>query len=145
MANYCKYCGESVEVNAKFCGKCGEAVAVKNYSSGNGKWLRIGALAVVVVLIIVLFSKCASGNVEDMLVGSWYTTEYDSLAFVLYDDGTCKLDGEYGTGKWAVVNENKLKLSNFYGETVTPEIVDISNSELVLNYGSSTRTFVKGD
>ena len=145
MANYCKYCGESVEVNAKFCGKCGEPTAVNEVYPGNVKWLRIGALALVVVLIIVLFTKCVGGSVEDMLVGSWYTAEYDSLAFVLYDDGTCKLDGEYGTGKWAVVNDDKLKLSNFYGETVTPEIVDISKDELVLNYGSSTRTFVKGD
>lgn len=145
MSKYCRYCGEPVEASAKFCGKCGEPVAVNSDHSGINKLIKIGTLALVVVLIIVLFSKCVGGSVEDMLVGSWYTSEYDSLAFVLYDDGTCKLDGEYGTGKWAVVNDNKLKLSNFYGETVTPEIVDISNNELVLNYGSSTRTFVKGD
>ena len=145
MSKYCRYCGEPMETGAKFCGKCGEPVTVNKDHSGNDRLLRIGTLALVVVLIIVLFSRCGGGSIEDMLVGSWYTAEYDSLAFVLYDDGTCKLDGEYGTGKWAVVNDDKLKLSNFYGETVTPEIVDISKDELVLNYGSSTRTFVKGD
>lgn len=145
MAKYCKYCGEPVGANTKYCGKCGAPVVVKNNPSGNGKWFRICALALVMVLIILLFSRCGGGSVEDNLVGSWYLERNGSHMFTLYDDGTCKIDGEYGTGTWAVVNENKLKLSNFYGSTQVVEIVDVSRDMLVVGDDDSTQTLVKGD
>ena len=145
MSKYCRYCGEPIEANAKFCGKCGEAVLAKADPPRWGKILKIGALALVVVLIVVLLSKCGGGSVEDNLVGSWYLERNGSYMFTLYDDGTCKIDGEYGTGTWAVVNENKLKLSNFYGSTQVVEILDVSRDTLVVGDDDSTQTLVKGD
>lgn len=145
MSKYCRYCGEPIEANAKFCGKCGEAVEVKADPTRWGKILKIGALALVVVLIVVLLSKCGGGSVEDNLVGSWYLESNGSYMFTLYDDGTCKIDGVYGTGTWAVVNENKLKLSNFYGSTQIVEIVDVSRDTLVVGDDDSTQILVKGN
>lgn len=97
------------------------------------------------LLIILLLSQCGGGSVEDNLVGSWYLERNGSYMFTLYDDGTCKIDGEYGAGKWAVVNDNKLKLTNFYGSTEVIEIVDLSKDTLIVGNGEDTQTLVKGN
>ncbi len=91
------------------------------------KWLLI------VLICIMALSACGiSGNYEHQLTGTWYMEGSKEAAFVLYDDGTCEIAGEYGTGTWSVVNDNQLKLTNFYGEAETMPIVSIENNCLIL-------------
>lgn len=46
---------------------------------------------------VLLLSACGT-NYEKQLVGAWYRENASSPSFILYDDGTCEIDGEYGTG-----------------------------------------------
>lgn len=59
---------------------------------------------------------------ENQLTGSWYaepgTARVSGPIFTLYSDGTCEIDGQYGTGTWAVVNDGLLKLTDFYGQVI---------------------------
>ena len=103
---------------------------------------RFSALIMVMVMAVGLIS-CGSQSLEDQLVGPWYLDGQPSRdrdgnntpAFTLYDDGTCEIASEYGTGTWAVVNENQLKLTNFYGESHTATIESIDNGRLTLDQG----------
>ena len=53
-------------------------------------------------------------------------------AVVGYDDGTVNVPGSYGLGKWSLVNDNQLILSDFYGETIILKIenIDADNMEV---------------
>ena len=81
---------------------------------------------------------------EDQLVGSWYRNGKTSITrdgtrgpiFTLYDDGTCELASEYGTGTWSIVNENQLKLTNFYGESETETIASVEDGRFILDDGT---------
>ena len=68
---------------------------------------------------IALLAACnaaPSTKPEDKLVGTWYDTDgYHELTF--YDDGTYTKTGEYGTGKWSITSDGKLKFVDFYGTT----------------------------
>lgn len=98
------------------------------------------AVMLCIVSLSLIFTGC-SKSLESQLVGSWYregnvTTNRDGgkgPAFTLYSDGTCEIASEYGTGTWAVVNENQLKLTNFYGESETITIVSIEDGCLTLD------------
>ena len=59
--------------------------------------------------------------------GTWYIEGLSDPAFTFYDDGSCKIQGEYGTGKWALVNDDQLKISTFYGETIVITIESIKD------------------
>lgn len=98
------------------------------------KRLKVLSLLVCTVFVLSLFCGC-SGGYEKKLTGSWYREGYSSPYFTLYSDGTCEIDGEYGTGKWAVVNEDQLKLTNFYGESETCGIEAIKGGTLSLDSG----------
>ena len=72
---------------------------------------------------VMLLSGCdGSGSYEKKLADSWYAEGDSSPILTLYSDGTCEIEGEYGTGTWAVVNDDQLKLTNYYGETSTVTI-----------------------
>lgn len=95
-------------------------------------------------LCIVLLSLVGCGNkvvsLEEQLVGAWYKDGKlvsdgwggEGPSFTLYDDGTCEIAGEYGTGTWSIVNDNLLKLTNFYGESATALIISIEDGCLTL-------------
>ena len=80
------------------------------------KTTRVGAVALLLALVLSL-AGCGK-SLEKQLVGSWYLEGRSDPAFTFFDDGSCKIQGEYGTGKWVIVNDDQLKISNFYGETV---------------------------
>lgn len=148
MAKYCKQCGERMNDNAKFCGMCRAPFEMETGNPGKPDRLKkagkILILAVILIMMISFITKCAGGgSIESKLVGSWYFEKNDSFAFTLYDDGTCEIDGEYGSGTWTVVNDSKLKLTNFYGQSDASEIDKISGNTLVLGSGEKTQTFVK--
>lgn len=91
---------------------------------------------------VVLLSGCGT-NYEKQLVGTWYREGASSPAFILYDDGTCEIDGEYGTGSWAVVNDDQFKLTNFYGESETATIAKADKETFVITDGSNEVRFYK--
>ena len=99
------------------------------------KKFKVLSLLVCVVLVLSLFCGCGGGY-EKKLTGSWYHEGYSSPYFTLYSDGTCEINGEYGTGKWAVVNENQLKLTNFYGESEICGIEAVKGGTLTLDNGT---------
>ncbi len=80
---------------------------------------------------------------KSQLIGSWYLngeTTYDrdgkeSPTFILYSNGTCMIASAYGTGTWELVNENRLKLTNFYGESETIAIESLKDGCLTLEGG----------
>lgn len=108
------------------------------------------ALALLAAFVIGLVAGLALGKLEfgkkseDLLVGAWYadpeTTSFEEPYFTLYSDGTCAILMEYGTGSWSVVNDDQLKITNFYGQIInifdgssTPmTIVSLEKGHLVL-------------
>ena len=69
---------------------------------------------------------------EKLIIGDWYQQWSDSLTFSIYDDGTVNVPSSYGLGKWSLVNDNQLILSDFYGETIILKIenIDADNMEV---------------
>lgn len=74
------------------------------------------------ILIMGCLTACST-NYEKELLGSWYSDPW-GYQFELYSDGTCDISGEYGTGTWAIVNDNQLKVTNFYGEVTDHWTID---------------------
>lgn len=81
-----------------------------------------------------------SADIKEELVGSWYEEGSSTPTFTLYSDGTCKIDNEYGTGTWSVVNENLLKLTNYYGESNIAIIVSVEDGYLILENEDKSAT-----
>lgn len=95
------------------------------------------------LFVVMLFTCCSGSNsYEKQLATSWYAEGEDSPAFTLYSDGTCEIDGEYGTGKWSVVNEDQLKLTNFYGESIVVTIVSIEDGCLTISDGGENTAYM---
>ena len=92
------------------------------------------AVAVVVIAIFVGVKLLGGGSYEDKLLGEWYAdpeaSSIDEPFFTLYSDGTCTIWGEYGTGHWALVNDNQLKLTNIYGQVLN--IFDGSSTPMTI-------------
>ena len=80
-----------------------------------------------------------------LLPGSWYQPGYDYLSFIFYDDGTCKIHGDYGLGTWSVVNGNVLKISDYYGITKTAviEYFDSDKQIMQLSFGGYPELYNK--
>lgn len=89
--------------------------------------LKLWSMLIASLMFFLLLEGCGnkSADFEKMLPGSWYAVGQNNPEFILYDDGTCEIRNEYGTGKWGVVNENQLKLTNFYGESRTLTILSV--------------------
>lgn len=101
---------------------------------------KILAMLCCVLLLASLLVGC--GSKEKKLVGSWYN-EGGSLAFVFYSDGTCEISNTYGTGKWSVLEDDLLKIVDFYGQTVTAEISELDGDSMELDFGFVTSTYYK--
>lgn len=108
-------------------------------------------VVILIVLLLFTFASCGkSASLEDQLVGSWYINGETSMTrdgtrgpiFVFYDDGTCDIATEYGTGRWSVVNEVQLKITNFYGESHTATIINVENGELILEADGEQVTYL---
>lgn len=93
------------------------------------------------LICVLALSACGKDDYSQLVVGTWYHEGSSTPAFTLYDDGTCEIAGEYGEGKWSVVNDNQLKLSNYYGETETAVIVSVDNKCLILENEAEQRQF----
>jgi len=99
-------------------------------------------IMILVIMTMALLAGCSKKtDISSLLPGTWYPEGSESAAFTLYDDGTCEIAREYGTGKWSVVNENQLKLENYYGEVETVPIVSIEDNCLTLGEESNKVQF----
>lgn len=78
------------------------------------------------------FDTSRKEDYRKLIIGDWYQQWSDSLTFSIYDDGTVNVPGSYGLGKWSLVNDNQLILSDFYGETIILKIenIDADNMEV---------------
>ena len=83
-------------------------------------------------MILLLVGCSGKKSYEELLSASWFAKGDSEPAFTLYSDGTCEIDGEYGIGKWSIVNDNQLKLTNYYGETETAPIISVKDGCLLL-------------
>ncbi len=84
-----------------------------------------------IVMVIILLTGC-SESMGSKLEGKWYHEGSSTPAFVLYDDGTCEISGEYGSGTWCIVNGNLFKITNFYGESEVATIVSIEKDYFII-------------
>lgn len=75
------------------------------------EFLRIAAAAALVCAAASL-TGCGK-NVEKLVIGDWYLEGSDDLSFTIYDDGTVNIPGTYGTGRWSIVNDDQLKITDF--------------------------------
>lgn len=87
---------------------------------------------IAVFLCAVMLAACSSG-LAGRLPGT-YELGYGQRTF--YSDGTYEETGKYGTGQWVILENHTLKLTDFYGETVTFEVSDITNQGVVCADGS---------
>ncbi len=93
---------------------------------------RVLAMCCIVVWMLGILTAC--GGTEKKLVGTWDASGYGHI-IELYSDKTYKEVNEYGTGKWTVLDGNTLKLTNFYGETITFEIEKVTSDAIVFTSG----------
>ena len=92
-------------------------------------------IALLLVIAMCLSLAACGGGYKKKLIGSWYEAGEDEPQFIFYSDGTCKIRYEYGTGSWRLLDDNQLKVTNFYGETDSAKIVSIKDGMLTLNSG----------
>lgn len=98
-------------------------------------------LLLTIIWTLLLVGCTGKSGIEEQLEGSWYLEGYQDAAFILYDDGTCEISGEYGAGTWSIVNDNELKLTNILGETETAPIVSVEDDCLTLGEGNNLVKF----
>jgi len=66
---------------------------------------NISKILFIIILTLLLTGCTEKTDFESQLVGTWYMEGNQEASFVLYDDGTCEITGEYGTGTWSVGND----------------------------------------
>lgn len=100
---------------------CGKNDEINNQKSGNQTGEKSESLAT----SGVPETNNDANDYQDQLVGAWYidpqiarVTNEEGLLLVLYDDGSCEIDGLYGRGTWTVLDGNKLKLTDSSGMTI---------------------------
>lgn len=94
-------------------------------------FLQLAAAAALVCAAAPL-TGCGK-NVKKLVLGDWYMDWSESPIYSIYDDGTCKLRGDYGLGRWSLVNKDRLNISGFYGETETYVIEKISKKSMTVH------------
>ena len=96
-----------------------------------------------ILLICAMLCLASCGgtkkNSTKDLCQTWYEEGNDWASFVLYDDGTCELSSKYGTGTWAVVNDDILKLTDSYGDSNTWKLKSFSSDCLILLSGNENQ------
>ena len=64
----------------------------------------------------------ADGTVnQNYLIGKWYNK--DDVCLDIRENGTYKLDGDYGLGSWTILDDNStVEFSDFYGDIIDSNI-----------------------
>ena len=50
--------------------------------------------------------------------------------------------GDYGLGKWLIVNDDTLRLVDFYGEVLTMKLINVDETKLELSMTDSDDTSI---
>ena len=98
-------------------------------------------LLIFLICILVLSACGKNDDYSKVLAGSWYHEGSSTPAFILYDDGTCEIDGEYGKGTWEIDKNKQLVLYNYYGESEIAPIFSIKDNCLTLGTESDRIQF----
>ena len=106
--------------------------------------MKKNKVCVLFIIILVVLAACGKkDSYEQSLASTWYFEGDSSPAFTLYSDGTCEISGEYGMGKWSIVNNNVLKLTNFYEESQTATIIEITDDSFTIEDSGNIRKLLK--
>lgn len=93
-------------------------------------------------LVGILLSGCQNNNFDKQIAGNiWYREGEDKPSFELFDDGTCVIKDEYGSGTWSIVDNDTLKLTDYYGQAEIATIVSIEGNKMVLKSGKDEVVF----
>lgn len=104
--------------------------------------MRIYFVWVCILMSVFYLTGCgAESTYQEKLIGSWYVLGEDSPAFIFYDDNTCGIAGEYGDGTWSIIDKDKLRLSNYYGEIEIARIKIMDEGKLILEDGDREAVF----
>ena len=71
-----------------------------------------GATATVVAAGTLVGCGKKKKTKEELLVGDWYGRYDDEPVITFYKDSTYQMLGDYGLGKWLIVNDDTLRLVN---------------------------------
>ncbi len=88
-------------------------------------------LLLAAALLVTCLTACGS-SMEKKLPGKYHNGYH---ALTIYSDGTYEEKGEYGTGRWTLLEGNVLKMTDFYGESHTYELEDVTSEGIVLASG----------
>lgn len=73
-------------------------------------------LSVMSVLLLVLCAITGCGGKKKDAVGKWY--DEGNKCLDIRSDGTYKLEGAYGKGRWEILDKNgTIEFTDFYGDT----------------------------
>lgn len=98
------------------------------------KWSSILLTMCALAVVIGIASLTARGKKtkEKLVLGDWYRQWSESLSFTLYDDGTANIAGTDRMGKWSLVNDDQLILTDADGKATILKIegIDADNMEV---------------
>ena len=98
------------------------------------KWSSILLTMCALAVVIGIASLTVRGKKtkEKLVLGDWYRQWSESLSFTLYDDGTANIAGTDRMGKWSLVNDDQLILTDADGKATILKIegIDADNMEV---------------
>lgn len=89
--------------------------------------------------LILFFSMLVSCENSKDFVGKWY--DKNGRCLDIRKDNTYKLDGEYGTGTWKILDGGEIEFIDFYGDSNTSELKKHKEYGLYISYNN--RLFCK--
>lgn len=140
---------ETVIQHTRYGDSAGNSIVKPYKSNVDLKKIVISAVLLLVILLTLsglgkLFGN-GGKNYEKQLIGEWYADPEmgrftDEPYLTIFSDGTYTTQWGYGVGHWSIVNDDQLKLVDFYGYienlidgTFTPmRIISIRDNCLVL-------------
>lgn len=90
-------------------------------------------LSLLLALALVLAMTACGDSLEKKLPGTY---NLGGHVLQIYSDGTYTETMHYGTGSWTFLEGNILKLTDFYGQSRTYELEDVTQEGIVLKNGS---------
>lgn len=96
---------------------------------------KIICIILAVCMCSMFLCACGSSKVDHTsknkndVVGKWYNE--DDLCLKIRSDGTWKLDNNYGSGKWKMLDDETVEFTDSYGEIQETEIFEDDLGEYV--------------
>lgn len=90
-------------------------------------------LSLLLALALIVSMAACGGSLQNKLPGTY---NLGGHVLQIYSDGTYTETMHYGTGSWTLLEGNILKLTDFYGQSKTYELEDVTEEGIVLKNGS---------